>query len=98
MTSDLNMPFDDLIVERPPTAGAPADEPDGYFYEGAVMLAYAMHLLETEPTHEVRIHPDGQHAKQFEWHLRERERPPDRHPFAPNFPHVPSTPLPRSAS
>ena len=53
------MPFDDLIVERPPTAGAPADELDGHFYEGAVMPAYAMHLLETEPTHEVRIHPDG---------------------------------------
>jgi hypothetical protein len=34
------MDFDDLIVERPPTAGAPADEPDRHFYEGAVMLAY----------------------------------------------------------
>jgi hypothetical protein len=33
--------FDDLIVERTPTAGAPADHPDRHFYEGAVMLAYA---------------------------------------------------------
>jgi hypothetical protein len=61
------MPFDDLIVERPPTAGAPADEPDRHFFEGAVMLAYAMHLLETEPVREVRIHPDGQHATQFDF-------------------------------
>jgi hypothetical protein len=61
------MPFDDLIVERPPTAGAPADEPDRHFFEGAVMLAYAMHLLETEPVREIRIHPDGQHATQFDF-------------------------------
>jgi hypothetical protein len=27
--------------------------------EGAVMLAYAMHLLRTEPIREVRFHPDG---------------------------------------
>jgi hypothetical protein len=61
------MDFDDLIVERPPTAGAPADEMDRHFYEGAVMLAYAMHLLRTEPVREVRIHPDGQHARQIDF-------------------------------
>ncbi len=61
------MPFDDLIVKRQPTAGAPADEPDRHFFEGAVMLAYAMHLLETEPVREIRIHPDGQHATQFDF-------------------------------
>src|SRR5258705_8892594 len=61
------MDFDDLIVERPPTAGAPPDEPDRHFYEGAVMLAYAMHLLRTEPVREVRIHPDGQHARQVDF-------------------------------
>lgn len=61
------MDFDDRIVERPPTAGAPADEPDRHFYEGAVMLAYAMHLLWTEPVREVRIHPDGQHARQVDF-------------------------------
>jgi hypothetical protein len=61
------MDFDDLIVERPPTAGAPLDEPDRHFYEGAVMLAYAMHLLQTEPVREVKIHPDGQHARQVDF-------------------------------
>jgi hypothetical protein len=61
------MPFDDLIVERPPTAGASADAPDRHFFEGAIMVAYAMHLLETEPVREVRIHPDGQHASQFDF-------------------------------
>jgi hypothetical protein len=61
------MNFDDLIVERPPTAGAPADQLDRHFYEGAVMLAYAMHLLRTEPVCEVRIHPDGQHARQVDF-------------------------------
>ncbi|MCP3471796.1 hypothetical protein NLM33_25010 [Bradyrhizobium sp. CCGUVB1N3] len=61
------MDFDDLIVERPPTAGAPADRPDRHFYEGAVMLAYAMHLFRTEPVREVRIHPDGQHAQQIDF-------------------------------
>jgi hypothetical protein len=61
------MPFDDLIVERPPTVGGPADKPDPHFYEGTVMLAYAMHLLRTEPVREVRIHPDGQHARQVDF-------------------------------
>jgi hypothetical protein len=31
------------------------------------MLAYAMHLLRTEPVHEVKIHPDGQHARQCDF-------------------------------
>jgi hypothetical protein len=53
------MDFDDLIVARPPTAGASADQPDRHFYEGAVMPAYSMHLLRTEPVLEVRIHPDA---------------------------------------
>jgi hypothetical protein len=61
------MDFDDLIVERRPTAGAPADQMDRHFYEGAVMLAYTMHLLRTEPVREVRIHPDGQHARQVDF-------------------------------
>ncbi len=37
------------------------------------MLAYAMHLLRTEDTRDVRIHPDGEHGKQFDfagWLLR----------------------------
>lgn len=61
------MDFDDLIVERSPTAGAPASEIDRHFYEGAVMLAYTMHLLRTEPVREVKIHPDGQHARQVDF-------------------------------
>jgi hypothetical protein len=61
------MDLTDLIVERAPTAGAQADKPDRYFFEGAVMLAYAMHLLRTEPVQEVLIHPDGQHARQVDF-------------------------------
>jgi hypothetical protein len=44
------MDFDDLIMN---------DHRHRHFYEGAVTLAYAMHLLRTEPVREVRIHPDG---------------------------------------
>jgi hypothetical protein len=29
------------------------------------MMAYAMHLLRTLPAREVRVHPDGEHGKQF---------------------------------
>lgn len=35
-----------------------------YLGEGGVMLAFAMHLLETEQ--EVSVHPDGLHAKDFD--------------------------------
>jgi hypothetical protein len=64
------MDFDDLIIERspPPNRAGKADHDlEHHFYEGAVMLAYAMHLLRTEPTKEVRIHPDGEHGKQFDF-------------------------------
>ncbi|QOZ24092.1 hypothetical protein XH93_11280 [Bradyrhizobium sp. CCBAU 51753] len=57
------MDFDDLIVMR----AATADRPDRHFYEGAVMLAYAMRLFRTEPVREVKIHPDGQHAQQIDF-------------------------------
>jgi hypothetical protein len=43
------------------------DRPDRHFYEGAVMLAYAMHLFRTDPVREVKIHPDGQHAQQIDF-------------------------------
>jgi hypothetical protein len=39
----------------------PAEE---HFYEGAVMLAYAMHLV-AMGAREVKIHPDGMHAKGY---------------------------------
>lgn len=31
------------------------------------MLAYAMHLLRTQGAQDVRIHPDGEHGKQFDF-------------------------------
>jgi hypothetical protein len=31
------------------------------------MLAYATHLLATEDTKEVRVHPDGMHGKHFDF-------------------------------
>ena len=31
------------------------------------MIAYAMHLLRTEGAQHVRIHPDGEHGKQFDF-------------------------------
>ena len=63
------MDFDDLVtaLAPPPNRLGKADgEHERHFYEGAVMLAYAMHLLRTQPTKEVRIHPDGVHGKQFD--------------------------------
>ena len=48
---------------------------------GAVMVAYAMHLLRTEGAQGVRIHPDGEHGKQFDFAGRDRNRA--REPPAP---------------
>jgi hypothetical protein len=31
------------------------------------MVAFAMHLLRTTSTQEVRIHPDGEHGKRFDF-------------------------------
>jgi len=67
---DPQMDFDDLIAELAPPPNRQGKARDGHeqrFYEGAVMLAYAMHLLETENTKEVRVHPDGMHGKQFDF-------------------------------
>jgi hypothetical protein len=33
------------------------------------MLAYATHLLQTEPVREARIHPDGQRARQVDFRV-----------------------------
>jgi hypothetical protein len=72
------MDFDDLIVEAelpPNRRGRQEGKNEHKFTEGAVMLAYAMHLLRTEPTKEVFIHPDGMHGKQFDfaaWLKRQR--------------------------
>lgn len=64
------MDFDDLVtaLAPPPNRLGKADgEHEHHLYEGAVMLAYAMHLLRTQPIKEVRIHPDGEHGKQFDF-------------------------------
>ena len=64
------MDFDDLVVPKAPPqsrASKANAEHEHHLYEGAVMLAFAMHLLRTEPTSEVCIHPDGEHGKQFDF-------------------------------
>jgi hypothetical protein len=38
--------------------------------EGAVMLAYALHVLRTSDAQKVEIHPDGEHGKRFEFRSR----------------------------
>jgi hypothetical protein len=66
----MNLPLNDLIrqLAAPPSRrGKHIGEFERHFYEGAVMLAYAMHLLRTESTREVSIHPDGTHGKQFDF-------------------------------
>ena len=64
------MNFDDHIAELAPPPNRQGKARDGHeqrFYQGAIMLAYAMHLLETENTKEVRVHPDGMHGEQFDF-------------------------------
>jgi hypothetical protein len=64
------MDLDDLVTVRapPPNRTGKADgDHEHHLYEGAVMVAFAMHLLRTQPTEEVRIHPDGEHGKQFDF-------------------------------
>lgn len=64
------MDFDDLIAMAPPPPNRVArcnDAVEHHLYEGAVMVSYAMHLLRTEPIDLVRIHPDGEHGKQFDF-------------------------------
>ena len=63
------MDFDDLVMALapPPNRIGKADgDHEHHLYEGAVMVAYAMHLLRTGAQH-VRIHPDGEHGKQFDF-------------------------------
>ena len=70
------MDFDDLIKAlRPPPnrVGKSDGDHEHHLYEGAVMVAYAIHLLRTEGAQHVRVHPDGEHGKQFnfaDWLLR----------------------------
>ena len=64
------MDFEDLVtaLAPPPNRVGKSDGPDEHhLYEGAVMLAYAVHLLRTQGARDVRIHPDGEHGKQFDF-------------------------------
>lgn len=69
--------FDDLVTLRDPPPNRVGRCEGGIEHvlsEGAVMLAFAMHLLTTVPdlTH-VAIHPDGEHGKRFDfrdWFIR----------------------------
>ena len=63
--------FDNLITHRvpPPNRVGMCDgEHEQHLPEGAVMVAFAMHLLRTVPgLREVSIHPDGEHGKRFDF-------------------------------
>ena len=64
------MDFDDLVAQvLPPEkrAGKAEGGMEHRLYEGAVMVAYAMHLLRTAEARQVRVHPDGEHGKQFDF-------------------------------
>lgn len=64
------MDFDDLVRELAPPpnrVGKCTGERDHHLTEGAVMVAFAMHLLRTTSTREVQIHPDGEHGKRFDF-------------------------------
>lgn len=64
------MDFEDLVTALAPPPNR-VGKSDGvhehHLYEGAVMIAYAMHLLRAEGALHVRIHPDGEHGKQFDF-------------------------------
>lgn len=63
--------FDDLITHRTPPPnrlGKCEGEQEQHLPEGAVMVAFAMHLLRTVPgLRSVSIHPDGEHGKRFDF-------------------------------
>jgi hypothetical protein len=67
---EVGLDFEDLVtaLAPPPNRVGKADGPhEHHLYEGAVMLAYAMHLLRTQGARDVRVHPDGEHGKQFDF-------------------------------
>jgi len=62
--------FDDFLTLVAPTEkrkkGLSGDFQE-YLTEGAVMVAYALHILRTTDARQVAIHPDGEHGKSFEF-------------------------------
>lgn len=70
LREEAELDFDDLVtaLEPPPNRVAKAEGGhEHHLYEGAVMVAYAMHLLRTANAHHVQVHPDGEHGKQFDF-------------------------------
>ncbi|MBS0244958.1 MAG: hypothetical protein JSS20_22525 [Proteobacteria bacterium] len=64
------MDLEDLVTERHPPpnrVGKSIGSHEHHLSEGAVMIAYAMHLLRTEGARDVEIHPDGEHGKRFDF-------------------------------
>ena len=64
------MDFEDLVTALAPPpnrVGKSLGDHEHHLYEGAVMIAYAMHLFRTEGASHVRVHPDGEHGKQFDF-------------------------------
>ena len=62
------MDLEDLITEKsapPNRAGRHDGEFERHLSEGAVMLAYAMHLARLGAQGPIGVHPDGMHAQAF---------------------------------
>lgn len=60
--------FDDLLTLVPPTEGRKRGlrgDLQEVLSEGAVMVAYALHLFRTTDARKIEIHPDGEHGKRF---------------------------------
>jgi hypothetical protein len=60
-----------LTMRRPPDKRLKglSGELEEYLSEGAVAMAFAMHLLRTTVTRRVEVHPDGQHSKNFDFRV-----------------------------
>jgi hypothetical protein len=62
------MDLDELVTESAPPpnrVGKCVGATERHLTEGAIMVAYAMHLFRAEAAKAVRIHPDGEHGKRF---------------------------------
>lgn len=64
---EAGLDFEDLVTALAPPPNRVGQSHEHHLYEGAVMLAYAMHLLRTQGAGDVRIHRDGEHGKQFDF-------------------------------